>query len=126
MMAKILVVDDALVMRQLLKAILEQEGHSVCLAEDGTDALEFSRTNSVDMVITDINMPKMSGISLVSKLRRLDNYANIPILMVTTESAEYKKNKAKHMGADGWLQKPITEERVVKAVRAMFARRKSA
>jgi two-component system chemotaxis response regulator CheY len=93
---------------------------------DGIQALAFARENAVDMVITDINMPNMNGISLVSKLRRLDAYAEIPILMVTTEGSDYKKHKAKNMGANGWLQKPIDEVRVLKAVDAMFANKKCA
>jgi len=115
-MAKILAVDDAHVMRELIKAVLEDAGHQVETADDGTTAMDFARTKSVDLVITDINMPQMSGISLVSKLRRMSTYADTPILMLTTESADYKKKKAKTMGADGWIQKPIDQARLLKAV----------
>jgi len=125
-MQTIMVVDDALVMRNLMGAILRQAGYAAIEMCDGTDAMKYARENSVDMVITDINMPNMNGISLVSKLRRLETYAHIPILMITTESSDYKKTKAKNMGADGWLQKPIDEKRVLKAVSAMFARKKCA
>jgi len=125
-MQTIMVVDDALVMRNLMGAILRQAGYLVVEMCDGVEALKYARENRVDMVISDINMPNMNGISLVSKLRRLETYADIPILMITTESSDYKKTKAKNMGADGWLQKPIDEKRVLKAVTSMFVRKKCA
>lgn len=121
-MAKIMAVDDQLVMRNLVKTVLEGDGHEVVLAEDGVEALELARTTVVDMVLSDINMPNMNGISLVSKLRRLPTYENTPIIMLTTESAEFKKDKAKRMGANGWLQKPFDPPRLLKAVRSTLAK----
>ena len=121
-MARILAVDDARVMRDLVKAVLEDVGHQVTTADDGTTAMDFARKQSVDLVITDINMPHMSGISLISKLRRLPAYTDTPILMLTTESEEYKKNKAKSLGADGWIQKPIDQERLKRAVDSTLQR----
>ena len=121
-MAKLLAVDDQKVMRELISGVLSQEGHEVILAEDGVDALNIAREQVVDMVLTDINMPNMNGISLVSKLRRLDNYQKIPIIMLTTESSDFKKDKAKRMGADGWLQKPFDPKRLIKAVNSCLAK----
>ncbi|MCK5334890.1 MAG: response regulator [Gammaproteobacteria bacterium] len=115
-MAKILCIDDALVMRRLLKQILESKGHTVLTAEDGDKAMVIARTESVDLVLSDVNMPNMSGTSLVPKLRRLDNYRNTPIVMVTTESGGYKKDKLKSLGANGWLRKPFTEQQVSKVL----------
>jgi len=121
-MAKLLAVDDQKVMRELILGVLSQEGHEVILAEDGIDALEIARGQVVDMVLTDINMPNMNGISLVSKLRRLEGYQEIPIIMLTTESSDFKKDKAKRMGADGWLQKPFDPKRLIKAVNTCLAK----
>jgi len=121
-MAKLLAVDDQKVMRELISGVLSQEGHEVILAEDGVDALNIARKQAVDMVLTDINMPNMNGISLVSKLRRLDSYQKIPIIMLTTESSDFKKDKAKRMGADGWLQKPFDPKRLIKAVNSCLAK----
>ncbi|MCF6281301.1 MAG: response regulator [Candidatus Polarisedimenticolaceae bacterium] len=121
-MARILAVDDQRVMRELVKSVLEGEGHEVVIAEDGIEAMSIARENSFDLVLTDINMPNMNGISLVSKLRRLDTFATIPIIMLTTESADFKKDKAKRMGANGWLQKPFDPDRLVKAVTSSLAR----
>lgn len=115
-------VDDQLVMRNLVKTVLESDGHEVVLAEDGVEALDLARTTPVDLVLSDINMPNMNGISLVSKLRRLPTYTDTPIVMLTTESADFKKDKAKRMGANGWLQKPFDPPRLIKAVRSTLAK----
>lgn len=119
-MAKILAVDDAKVMRELVKISLTSEGHEVFLAEDGVLALDFARANSVDMVVTDINMPNMSGISLVPKLRRVPGYEQVPILMLTTEDGQYHKEKAKSLGANAWLTKPFDPPRLQNAVSKML------
>ncbi len=121
-MAKIMAVDDQKVMRELVKGVLVNLGHEVITAEDGLEALELARNNPVDLVLTDINMPNMNGISLVSKLRRLENYQDVPVIMLTTESSDFKKDKAKRMGANGWLQKPFDPKRLTKAVNTMLAK----
>jgi len=115
-MAKVLTVDDAATIRGPLKLILEELGHQVFDFENGKDALEFARNEKVDLVITDLNMPEMNGMALIASLRRLDDYKNIPILVMTTESSAFKKNKAKSLGASGWLTKPFTQERIESAL----------
>ncbi|MDH4275036.1 MAG: response regulator [Gammaproteobacteria bacterium] len=119
-MATILSVDDSRVMRDMIKSVLESKGHQVLTANDGLEAMTVARQNKVDLVLADINMPNMNGISLLSKLRNLDGYQYVPIVMVTTEEAEYKKAKAKNMGATGWLQKPFTPERLLAAVKKLL------
>lgn len=121
-MANILVVDDARVMRNMLQAILTQHQHQVDMAEDGPQALALARQRDYDLVLTDLNMPEMNGISLLSKLRRIEHYRYTPILMITTETAEYRKNKARQFGATGWIAKPVTEERVINAVNKVLSR----
>ena len=115
-MAKILTVDDSKAIRDLMVHILTQAGHEVITAEDGVDALAIARENTFDLALIDVNMPNMGGLSLVSKLRRMEDYQYIPMLMVTTETSDYKKTKAKTMGATGWLTKPFTAERLIAAV----------
>ncbi len=115
-MARILAVDDAVAIRCVMEEILTKLGHEVILAEHGKAALDVARTEDVDLVITDLNMPEMNGMSLISSLRLLDSYKRIPILVMTTESADYKKKKAKSVGATGWLTKPITPERIETAL----------
>lgn len=124
-MASILAVDDQKVMRDLVSAILTAEGHDVTVAEDGTQALDLARQYQFDMVLSDINMPNMNGISLVSKLRRLEHFEDTPIIMLTTESSDFKKDKAKKMGANGWLQKPFQPERLIKAVNITLGKKNS-
>ncbi len=115
-MATVLAVDDSKVMRDMMRVVLEKNGYEVETAEDGLQALEIAGQRSFDVVFSDINMPKMSGITLVTKLRELPGYEHIPILMVTTENADYRKKKAKVNGATGWLEKPISEARLLKAL----------
>ena len=115
-MAKILSVDDAKVIRDLVEAVLIENGHEVVTADDGVEGLAEARNQQFDLILSDINMPNMTGISMVSKIRRLPGYEHIPIIMLTTESSDFKKSKAKSMGATGWLQKPFDPERLMKAV----------
>ncbi|NTS77979.1 response regulator [Catenovulum sp. SM1970] len=124
-MANILAIDDQLVMRQMVSVVLEKAGHQVTTAEDGVKALEKIRGNpcAFDLVISDVNMPNMSGISLVAKIRRLQEYKFIPILMLTTESSQYRKDKAKASGASGWLTKPFDPPRLTNAVNKLIQRR---
>jgi len=119
-MAKILTVDDSKVIRDLVAAVLSENGHEVVTANDGVEGLEASRNQQFDLVLSDINMPNMTGISMVSKVRRIPGYEHTPIIMLTTESSEFKKNKAKNMGASGWLQKPFDAERLMKAVNKLI------
>ena len=115
-MALILAVDDSVTIREMMKVILSNAGHQVVTAEDGQEALEEAQKRNFDMFFCDVNMPKMSGITLVGKLRELPQYEHTPMIMVTTEYEEYRKKIAKRKGATGWLEKPVTEERLLKAV----------
>lgn len=119
-MAKILTVDDSKVIRDLVTAVLIQNGHEVVTANDGIEGLSATRNKQFDMILSDINMPNMTGISMVSKVRRLEGYEYTPIIMLTTESSNFKKEKAKKMGATGWLQKPFDPDRLMKAVNKLI------
>lgn len=115
-MATILAVDDSKAMRDMVNVILRSAGHETFLFENGAEAVNFARSQTVDLVIADVNMPGMTGINMVSKLRGLDHYNGTPILMLTTESSDYKKGKAKQSGANGWISKPVTADRLLAAV----------
>lgn len=115
-MAKILSVDDSQVMRDLVESVLKENGHDVVTANDGAEGLAACRSEKFDLILSDINMPVMNGMSMVSKIRHLDDYQHVPIIMLTTEGSDFKKDKAKKMGASGWLQKPFDPERLMKAV----------
>jgi len=94
-------------MRQMVRATLESAGYGVVEAADGREALDFARTRSVDLVISDVNMPRMDGITLVSELRALPGYRLTPLLLLTTESSQDKKMAGKRAGATGWIVKPF-------------------
>ena len=103
----IMTVDDSTSMRQMVKATLVSAGYGVVEAADGQEALEYARENPVDLVITDVNMPRMDGITLVSELRQLPAYRLTPVLLLTTESSMDKKMEGKKAGATGWIVKPF-------------------
>ncbi|MCP4004680.1 MAG: response regulator [bacterium] len=106
-MANVLIVDDSVSMRKLVGGTLEDAGHQVVEAEDGVVALGVAKQKSVDLVITDVNMPNMDGLTLVEELRKLGTYKFTPILVLTTETDPERKSLAKSRGATGWLVKPF-------------------
>ncbi len=103
-------------MRQMEKLILKQEGYEVIEASDGEEALS-QLTADVKAVVTDYNMPKMTGIEFIRAVRGGSVNKSVPILMVTTESEQDKKQEGKAAGATGWLNKPFEQEQLVKAIR---------
>jgi two-component system chemotaxis response regulator CheY len=104
-------------MRQMVSVTLRSGGHDVVVAFDGREALDIARKQpAVDLVITDINMPNMDGITLVKELRRLAHYRGVPLLVLTTEASVQKKQEGKAAGATGWIVKPFNPERLLAAV----------
>lgn len=119
-MAKILAVDDSASMRQMVSFTLKQQGHQVTDAVDGQDALAKAKSGSFDLVITDVNMPKMDGITLVRELRALPAFKGVPILLLTTESAVEKKQEGKKAGATGWLVKPFDPDQLLSTIKKVL------
>jgi two-component system chemotaxis response regulator CheY len=107
MSKNLLIVDDSTSMRQMVAFALTGGGFSVREAEDGQAALDIARTQRFDAVVTDVNMPRMDGITLVSELRSLPSYRLTPVLLLTTESSMDKKMEGKKAGATGWIVKPF-------------------
>ncbi|HUJ16993.1 MAG TPA: response regulator [Nitrospirota bacterium] len=117
-MAKtVLVVDDSASMRQLVAFTIKEAGHDVLVAENGRDALGKIAGAKIDMVITDLNMPEMDGIELIRKLRGLPAFKFSPIVMLTTESQESKRQEGKQAGASGWIVKPFSPEQLLDVVK---------
>lgn len=112
-----LVVDDSASMRQLVAFTVQEAGHQVVTAENGKDALAKIAGSKIDMVITDLNMPEMDGIELIRKLRGMPDYKFAPIVMLTTESQEGKKQEGKQAGASGWIVKPFSPEQLVDVIK---------
>lgn len=116
-MGNILIVDDSASMRQLVAFALEDAGHSVVQAVDGQDALSKADGGSFDMVVTDLNMPNVDGLDLIRGLRQKPAYKFTPIVMLTTESQDSKKQEGRSAGASGWIVKPFTPEQLLGVVR---------
>lgn len=119
-MAKILAVDDSASMRQMVSFTLKGAGHDVTEAVDGKEALGIAEGDTFDLVLSDVNMPNMNGIELVTELRKLDAYKFIPILMLTTESAGDKKNEGKQAGATGWIVKPFNPDQLLSTIQRVL------
>ena len=105
-----LIVDDSASMRQLVAFAVKDAGYDVVTAENGKDALAKVGGSKFDMVITDLNMPEMDGIAFIKQLRSMSNYKFTPVLMLTTESQEVKKQEGKAAGASGWIVKPFSPQ----------------
>jgi two-component system chemotaxis response regulator CheY len=120
-MAKtILAVDDSGSLRQMVVFSLKAAGYQVTEAVDGQDGLEKARNQIFDLVLTDQNMPRMDGLTLIKSLRELPGYQKIPILMLTTEASNEMKMKGKAMGANGWLVKPFDPQRLTEVVKKVI------
>jgi two-component system chemotaxis response regulator CheY len=109
----ILTADDSASMRQLVGFTLRRAGYEVVEGVDGRDALTKLGGASVQMVITDLNMPNMDGIELIRQVRALPQYKYIPIIMLTTESDDQKKQAGRAAGASGWIVKPFQAEQLL-------------
>ena len=120
-MAKsILTVDDSASMRQMVKLTMSAAGYEVVEAADGTQGLDVARCKVVDMVLTDLNMPGMDGVTLIRELRKLRTYTGIPIILLTTESDGARKLEAKAAGATGWITKPFQPDQLLAVARKVI------
>ena len=115
----ILIVDDSVSMRQMTSIILKNAGYTVEQAADGEEGLS-KVTDDTSLIITDYNMPGMNGIELIKKIRAGSTNKAVPILMLTTESEESKKNEGKNAGATGWLTKPFDKEKLLATIRKIM------
>jgi two-component system chemotaxis response regulator CheY len=105
--------DDSASMRQMVSFTLKQAGFDVIEGVDGQDALTKLNSTTIQMLITDLNMPRMDGIELIRQVRALPKYRFLPIIMLTTESDDQKKQAGRSAGASGWIVKPFRGEQLV-------------
>lgn len=119
-MKKILAVDDSNSLRQMVAFTLKQAGYEVTEASSGEQALQSAKTTSVNLVLTDVNMPGMNGLELVRHLRALPAYKFTPILVLTTESSAEKKQEGRQAGATGWIVKPFSPEQLLATVKRVL------
>lgn len=108
MKKKVLTVDDSRTIRNMLLVTLNNAGFDIVQAEDGIEGLEVLEESNPDVIVTDINMPRLDGFGFIEGVRQNDRYRAIPILVLTTESDAEKKNRAREAGATGWIVKPLT------------------
>ena len=121
MVMKILTIDDSRAMRDMLRHSLTSAGFDVVQAEDGIDGLDVLSTQNPDVVITDINMPRMDGFGFIEAMRKNTDYRAIPVLVLTTEVDAEKKNRARQAGATGWIVKPFDPIKLVDAINRVSA-----
>lgn len=116
-MAKsVLVVDDSNSMRQMVSFTMKEAGFDVIEGSNGQEAIDRVKGKSVNLVITDLNMPVMDGMSMIRTLRTMSEFKFTPILMLTTESQQEKKSEGKAAGATGWIVKPFNPEQLLQVV----------
>ena len=115
-MRSILAVDDSASMRKMVSFTLTGAGYHVVEAVDGQDAYEKAQNHTIDLVLTDQNMPNMDGLSLTRKLREHPRFKTTPILMLTTESSDLMKQAGRSAGATGWLVKPFDPARLIEVI----------
>jgi len=116
----ILAVDDSASIRQMVSYTLKSAGYEVIEAVDGEDALGKAKKKAMDLILTDQNMPKMDGLTLVRSLRLLPGYRTTPILILTTESGDAMKSQGRTAGATGWLVKPFDPQRLLEVVKKVI------
>jgi two-component system, chemotaxis family, chemotaxis protein CheY len=119
-MKTILTVDDSASVRQMVKITLSAAGYNVVEATDGQDGLAKAKANSINMVLTDLNMPGMNGLEFIRAFRNLDAFRGIPIVFLTTESDDGLKQEAKAAGATGWITKPFKQEQLLAVAKKLL------
>lgn len=116
----IMTVDDSASIRQAVTLTLTQAGYDVVQASDGNDAIAKLNGSPVKLVLTDLNMPNLDGIGLIKWIRSQASYRFVPVIMLTTESQESKKQEGKAAGATGWIIKPFKPEQLVAVVKKVL------
>lgn len=117
----ILAIDDSPTMRNMLRLALSGEDYDITLAVDGVDGIEKLAEADPAVVITDINMPRLDGFGVIDQVRQSPTHPNVPILVLTTESGQELKQRAKAAGATGWIVKPFNREKLVSVLARLVA-----
>lgn len=122
MTATILTVDDSASIRVTIKIALSGAGYTVAEAANGAEGIEKAQASHYDLIVTDLNMPVMDGLTMIEELRKSPAHTGVPIIFLTTESDDGMKQRAKAAGATGWLTKPFDPDQLVKIVRKVLGR----
>jgi len=121
-MTSVLTVDDSASIRRTIKIALTGEDYAVTEAADGAEGMRAADAGKFDLIITDLNMPIMDGLTMIRELRKKPAHAGVPILFLTTESDAGIKAEAKAAGATGWVTKPFDPENLIKVVKRILAK----
>lgn len=116
----ILIVDDSKTVRNLVAFIMKKEGFTVTTAEDGLDGLEKLYSNTVDLVISDVNMPRMDGFTFIRTVREQDAYRDLPIVILSTEGQEKDIQHGTKLGANMYMVKPAQPDKMVKNIKMLL------
>jgi len=122
MTASILTVDDSPSLRMAIRIALTGAGYTVTEAGDGVEGLSKANAGKYDMIITDLNMPNMDGLTMIREIRKSTVQAGTPIIFLTTESDDAMKQQAKAAGATGWLVKPFVPDQLIKIAKKVLGR----
>jgi len=112
----VLIVDDSETLRAILMFVLEEAGYQVLAGTDGLDAQQYLDGRDLDLIITDLHMPKLDGIGFIKAARAIEKYSQTPILFLTTDTQSAKKSEARQAGATGWIVKPFDQEKLISAI----------
>jgi chemosensory pili system protein ChpA (sensor histidine kinase/response regulator) len=118
---RIMVVDDSLTMRKVLGRLLEREGFEVMVAKDGMDAMQMLQETTPDVILTDIEMPRMDGFGLARNIRDDVRTANTPLIMISSRTADKHQNLAKEIGVDAFFGKPVQDDDLIAKVNELLA-----
>lgn len=122
MTTRILAIDDSPTIRALVAKALRSAGFEVILASDGVDGIDSLPTADPDLIITDINMPRMDGFGVIDAVRADTRFADVPILVLTTESGADLKARARRSGATGWIVKPFVDTKLIAVIDRVLGR----
>ena len=119
-MGRVLAVDDSVSLRKLISATLRSAGHEVFEASNGQEALNLLKERTFNLIITDLNMPLMDGLTFIRNLRRVAAHKSTPVLVLTTEMDADKKKAARESGATGWIVKPFDPDQLLQTIRKVL------
>lgn len=119
-MKTVLVVDDSMSIRQMVAFTLKSTNYQVVEAANGKEGVDKFKTGRFDLVISDVNMPVMDGLSMIKEIRKLTNGKTIPIMVLTTESSDTMKTQGRAAGASGWIVKPFDPNKLIEVVRKLI------
>ena len=120
-MGKILIVDDSSLIRSVASDATKEAGHEPVTAENGEEGLQALKSEKIDLIFSDVNMPVMGGLEMVEKIKSDENYKYIPIVMLTTESNPDLKAKGQALGVKAWMLKPFNKNKFFMAVKKLLS-----